>query len=69
METARAALGNLDENFQSGNFSRLKGWLAKNIYSEGQTLFPNELCLKVSGKPLSPEPLLRHLRKKIEKFY
>lgn len=69
METARAALGNLDEDFKSGNFSRLKGWLAKNIYSEGQTLFPNELCLKVSGKPLSPEPLLRHLRKKIEKFY
>jgi len=69
METAREQLGNLDDDFKTGNFSRLKGWLSKNIYSQGQTLFPDELCLKVSGKPLSPDPLLRHLRKKIERFY
>lgn len=69
MEQARRDLNDLDADFRRGEFSRLKGWLAQNIYSHGQRYPAAELCRRVTGRPLSHEPLLTYLRAKYEPLY
>src|SRR5262249_30263262 len=64
MEQARADLGDADADFRRGAFGRLKGWLNEKIHRHGMRYRPAELCLRVTGKPLSPKPLVEYLRKK-----
>ena len=68
-ETARTDLGDLDTQFAEGNFKPLLGWLQKNIHQQGQRYTAGQLVKQVTGKPLSAEPLLRHLRKKAAEIY
>jgi carboxypeptidase Taq len=69
MEQARQDLGDLDGDFRRGEFGRLKGWLNEKIHRPGQHYRPNELCRRVTGKPLSHKPLLNYLRHKYAPFY
>jgi carboxypeptidase Taq len=69
MEQARQDLGDLDGDFRRGEFGRLKGWLNDKIHRQGQRYRPRELCRKVTGRPLSPRPLLAYLRRKYEPLY
>ncbi|MFM8285281.1 MAG: carboxypeptidase M32 [Planctomycetaceae bacterium] len=61
-ETARSQLGDLDAAFRAGEFRPLKEWLNTNIHTHGKRWPTAELVQRVTGKPLSPEPLVRHLR-------
>lgn len=63
-EAARAALPDLDERFEQGDFSTLSGWLREHLYSLGRKLTPKETLRRVAGAPLDPEPYLRYLRAK-----
>jgi carboxypeptidase Taq len=69
MQQARQDLGDLDEDFQRGQFGRLKGWLNEKIHRQGQRYRAGELCRRVTGQPLSHRPLLAYLRKKYEPLY
>jgi carboxypeptidase Taq len=69
MEQARADLDNLDGDFRRGEFGRLKGWLNEKVHRQGQRYRPRDLCRKVTGKRLSPKPLLAYLRRKYERLY
>jgi carboxypeptidase Taq len=69
MEKARADLGDLDADFRRGEFGRLKNWLNEKIHRQGQRHRPQELCRKVTGKPLSPKPLMTYLRRKYGPLY
>jgi carboxypeptidase Taq len=69
MEQARADLGDADADFRRGEFGRLKGWLNEKIHRQGQRYRPRDLCRKVTGRPLSPRPLVAYLRKKYEPLY
>ena len=68
-EQARQEVGDLDAQFAEGVFEPLKNWLTEKIYSQGQRYRANELIEVVTGKPLSHEPLMRHLRAKYEPLY
>ena len=68
-EQARQDVGDLDAQFAEGVFEPLKNWLTEKIYSQGQRYRANELIEVVTGKPLSHEPLMRHLRAKYEPLY
>ncbi len=68
-ERARADLGDLDAMFAKGDFAPLLGWLRENIHSVGQRYRASELVQRVTGKPLSAEPLLRHLRRLGSEYY
>ena len=68
-EQARKDLGDLDAQFSAGDFAALLGWLRKNIHSQGKRFTARELVARVTGKELSAEPLLRHLRGKAEELY
>jgi carboxypeptidase Taq len=67
-EKARQDLPDLDEQFTRGDFAPLLAWLRQNIHHWGKTFRPRELVERVTGKPPSAEPLLRHLRRKAELY-
>jgi carboxypeptidase Taq len=64
MQQARKDLGDLDGDFRRGEFSRLKGWLNEKIHRHGQRYRPGDLCRRVTGQPLSHQPLIAYLRQK-----
>jgi carboxypeptidase Taq len=68
-EQARKDVGDLDAQFARGEFRPLLDWLRKNIHSKGMTYPPRELVKRVTGKELSPDALLAHLRKKAAEVY
>jgi carboxypeptidase Taq len=64
MEQAHKDLGDLEADFRRGEFGRLKGWLNEKVHRPGQRYRAGELCQRVTGKPLSHQPLLAYLRGK-----
>lgn len=52
-----------------GDFAPLKAWLNKNIHTHGKRYRAGELCEKITGKPLSADPLMRHLEGKLRPIY
>jgi carboxypeptidase Taq len=68
-EQARKDLGDLDAMFTRGEFQPLKDWLRENIHRHGQRYSAAELVHRVTGRPLSHEPLMRHLRGKFGALY
>ena len=66
---ARAELGDLDEQFRRGEFLPLRAWLTRKIHREGQRYRAADLVLAVTGEPLNPDYLLRHLREKFGALY
>lgn len=68
-QQAEQELGNLDEQFARGEFEPLRQWLTEKVYRVGQCVPANQLVEQITGKPLSHEPLIRDLRKKLEPLY
>jgi carboxypeptidase Taq len=63
-ERARAELGDLEQQFASGEFSALREWLREQIYRHGSRYPPRELLQRVTGSNIDPEPYLQYLRAK-----
>jgi carboxypeptidase Taq len=68
-EKAREEIPDMDANFEKGDFAPLKSWLNDNVHVHGARYQSAELCEKVTGKPLSAEPLIRHLESKLRPLY
>ncbi|MEE2826227.1 MAG: carboxypeptidase M32 [Planctomycetota bacterium] len=68
-EAAEQELGDLDELFSAGEFSVLKDWLNRNVHHQGARYRSRLLSEKVCEKPLSHQPLMRHLRSKLAQVY
>ena len=66
---ADADLGGLAAQFARGEFQPLRQWLNEKIHRHGQRYAAAELVQRVTGRPLEPEPLLRHLRAKLAPLY
>jgi carboxypeptidase Taq len=69
MARARADLPGLDDDFRRGEFGRLKGWLNEKVHAAGMRYRAGELCLHVTGRPLSHRPLVEYLRGKYAPLY
>jgi carboxypeptidase Taq len=69
MEQARTDLPNLDTEVRRGEFSGLKKWLNDKIHAHGQRWRARDLCRRVTGRELSPAPLMRYLKGKYAEFY
>jgi len=67
-EQACKDLPDLDAQFSRGNFHPLLDWLRQKIHSQGKRYRATELVKRVTGRDLSAEPLLRHLRQKAELY-
>lgn len=68
-EAARRDLGDLDEQFRQGEFKPLLGWLRENIHQHGSRYTPKELAERITGKPVSAEPLLNYFERKFVPLY
>ncbi len=68
-EQAVADLGDPAELFRRGEFEPLLDWLRTNIHRHGQTYSASQLVERVTGRPLSSEALMRHLRGKFGELY
>ena len=64
-EKARAAIPNIEEQIERGEFADLHMWLRENIYSLGRKLTPAETVEHVVGGPIDPQPYLAYLRAKL----
>jgi carboxypeptidase Taq len=63
-EAAKAALPEVEDRFEEGDFTDLGDWLRDNLYALGRKYTPRETLERVAGGPLDPEPYLRYLREK-----
>ncbi|RLS88194.1 MAG: carboxypeptidase M32 [Planctomycetota bacterium] len=68
-ESACEQMPGLVDGFARGEFGGLKKWLNTNIHAHGRRYSPSELAQRVTGKPLSAEPLMRHLEGKLRPLY
>jgi len=68
-EEAMEDMPDLDKQFERGEFSNLQRWLNENIHRHGRRYRPEQLCERVTGKPLSADPLMRHLESKLRPIY
>jgi carboxypeptidase Taq len=66
---ARADINGLDTQIASGDFSALLKWLRENIHRHGQRYRAEQLVERVTGKPLSHEPLIKYLNDKFGSLY
>ncbi len=62
-------LGGLAQQFAQGDFAPLRGWLRREIHQHGCRYSAPELIARVTGKPLSHEPLMAHLYGKFGALY
>jgi carboxypeptidase Taq len=68
-EQAQKDLGDLNEQFRRGEFRPLLDWLRAKIHQQGRRYSAAELVERVTGKPLSHDALMRHLRGKFGSLY
>jgi carboxypeptidase Taq len=68
-EKAAEDLGDLHTMFARGEFMPLHEWLRNNIHAEGRRYPAADLCRRVTGKSLSHDALMRHLRSKFGPLY
>ncbi len=59
-------LGDLDAEFERGEFGSLREWLGEHVHRWGRTFEPPALLERIVGGPLDPEPYLDYLRAKVE---
>jgi carboxypeptidase Taq len=59
-------LGDLDPEFERGEFGSLREWLREHVHRWGRVFEPAELLERVVGGPLDAEPYLAYLRAKVE---
>jgi len=69
MEQLRRDLPDLDDAVARGELRVVKEWLNRNIHIHGRRWSAPELCARVTGAPLSADPLLRHLKGKYAGIY
>ncbi len=68
-QQAMKDLPGLPDDFAIGRFDRLLDWLGANIHRQGFKYYPDEMCRRLTGRPLSHKPLLDYLYDKYEGIY
>jgi carboxypeptidase Taq len=69
-EKAQAALPDLDEQFERGEFMALREWLRDNLHRHGRKFTPAETLERVVGTPrIEVGPYVRYLYRKFEDLY
>jgi carboxypeptidase Taq len=68
-EKINADLPDLKARISRGDFALLLAWLREKIHVHGKRWKAGELCQRITGKPLSADPLLRHLEQKLRPLY
>jgi carboxypeptidase Taq len=62
VEAARKDLGDLEAQWRDGDVLTLRTWFDEHIYQYGRTYTGKQFVERISGAPMSVEPLLAYLR-------
>ncbi|MCX7750249.1 MAG: carboxypeptidase M32 [Candidatus Bipolaricaulota bacterium] len=68
-EAAAREIPDLWGKVARGEFLPIREWLREKVHRHGQVYLPEELCRRVTGEGLSPEPFLRYVRRKYGEVY
>ncbi|MEO0482710.1 MAG: carboxypeptidase M32 [Planctomycetota bacterium] len=68
-QTINEQIPDLDTRMASGDFGTLRTWLKEHVHAPGKRYRAGELCERITGKPLSHEPLLVYLEGKLKPIY
>ncbi len=68
-QQAQDDLGDLDEQLARGEFTPLREWLHVHVHQSGQCYSAAGLVEKVTGRPLTHQPLMDHLYRKLGPLY
>jgi carboxypeptidase Taq len=68
-ETINEQIPDLDAQTEKGEFGALLAWLRENIHRHGRRYTASQLCERATGKPLSADPLMRHLERRVKPAY
>lgn len=68
-DQARRDLPDLDRELAQGRMSGLREWLREKIHRHGSRYPAGELVRRVTGAPLSPQPLVSYLNRKFGGIY
>ncbi len=68
-EVLRKEMPDLDAKVAAGELGGIKAWLNENIHICGRRFLPQELCRRVTGKPLSADPAMAYLTAKFSEVY
>ncbi len=68
-EAMTRTIPDVDAQMARGEFGEILSWLRTNIHKHGKRYRAAELCERITGEPLSAEPLLRHLEGKLKPVY
>ncbi|MBI3909707.1 MAG: carboxypeptidase M32 [Armatimonadetes bacterium] len=68
-ETALQADPGIAAQINQGRFDGLRGWLGENLYQHGRKFLPGELAVRVTGRPLDPQPYIAYLQHKFGELY
>jgi carboxypeptidase Taq len=63
-DTAKSKIPGLTSDIESGNFTKLVGWLNENIHSQGLLYYSEELLKKATGKELDVDLYINYLKNK-----
>ncbi|WP_436716183.1 carboxypeptidase M32 [Roseiconus lacunae] len=63
------SIGDVEGLIEKGEFGPILDWLRENIHQHGRCYSGDRLVEKATGKPLSSEPLLNYLSKKLTPLY
>ena len=68
-EKAQADLGDLDEQFERGEFGLLREWLRENVHRHGRAFTPDELLRRITGSGIDAAPYLGYLERKLGELF
>ena len=69
LSAAQKALGDLDTQFASGNFLKLRDWLREQIHREGFRNLAEDLMTRVTGHGIRDDDFIRYLSEKYSALY
>jgi carboxypeptidase Taq len=68
-EAMAKAIPDRDERMTRGDFKPILSWLREHVHRHGRRYTAEELCKRVTGDTMNPEPLMRHLSDKAAAVY
>lgn len=65
----REVMPDLDDQIAAGEFGNLHTWLRENLYQYGRKFLPNELAVRITGKPIGVQDWANYVRRKFGELY
>ena len=67
-EAMEAAIGSIDDHIAAAEEATLLAWLRQHVHPLGRSVNAEQLVEHVTGRPLSAQPFLTYLEKKLERL-